>query len=113
MSRRTKAEQRAADRERTRIEDVKQIMALPCGRRFVFDLIDRRCKLFSGSFSGDPHLTSYREGGRAIGIELASELQRLCSGQYVQMIEDQFNEQHKDRLIEEISATEAKQGEDA
>jgi hypothetical protein len=106
MSRRNKSEQRAVERERQRIADIKQLMQLPMFRRFMFDLLDRRCRLFSGSFSGDPYLTAHREGGRGVGIDVASELQRLCSGNYVEMIEEQFKEQHTDRLIEELDQTE-------
>jgi hypothetical protein len=74
-----------------RREDLKAVMDLPAGRRFVYDLIFGKCgvmAVYPGQDSG-----IYRhEGRRSLGIEVAAELQQDMPERYVQMINERLIE---------------------
>lgn len=91
---------RKDDLETIRIGDLKFILSEAAGRRFVFDLIDRRCLVFSPSYTGNSE-TYLREGMRKVGIEMMQEVQKLFPEQYVKMINEQFNLQRQNALVEE------------
>lgn len=97
------------EKEEQRLRDFGCIMDTPEGRRFVFDLIDRRCGVFSPSYTGNSE-TYLREGKRAVGIELMQESQEKFSNQYVLMISEAFSLKRRDDLIEE-AAKDAAEGE--
>lgn len=88
--------------ETIRIRDLGTIMGTVEGRRFVFDLIDRRCLVFSQSYTGNSE-TYLREGQRKVGIDLMVEIQREYPSQYVMMLQEQFTLQKQDRLTEEAA----------
>lgn len=91
---------RKDDLEKIRVADLGEVLRLPAGRRFVFDLIDRRCLVFSPSYTGNSE-TYLREGQRKVGIDLMQEVQKLYPEQYVAMINEQFNLQRQNAMIEE------------
>ena len=87
------------DKEEQRIRDLRWVMSTPQGRRFVFDMIDKRCLLFSPSYTGTSE-TYLREGQRKIGIWLFTETQQHAVNEYVQMISEAFHLKKVDEVIE-------------
>lgn len=65
----------------------KTVMSTVAGQRFVWDLLDRVCGTFGGSFvQGEEHSTSFNEGMRAVGIQVMRELQAVAPQAYVAML---------------------------
>jgi hypothetical protein len=95
------------EKEEQRVRDFGRIMGTPEGRRFIFDLIDRRCGVFSASFTGNSE-TYLREGKRAVGIEIMTDAQAKFSDDYVLMISEAFSFKKRDDLIEEAAKDAAK-----
>lgn len=85
-----------------RTRDLGAVLSTVEGRRFLFDMIDRRCMVFSQSYTGNSE-TYLREGQRKVGIDLMVEIQKLYPNQYVMMLQEQFNLQKQDRLTEEAA----------
>lgn len=70
--------------------DVRAIMALPAGRRFVFGLLERN-GLWDSSFSNDAPSMAYAEGRRSSAINLMLELQHVDKAGYVLMMHEAFD----------------------
>lgn len=98
------------DKEEQRTRDLGRILDTPEGRRFVFDLIDRRCGVFSPSFTGNSE-TFLREGMRKVGIQVMQEAQEKFKDQYVLMISEAFSLQKRDEIVDE-AARSAAQGDE-
>lgn len=97
-------------KEDQRARDLGWIMQHPEGRRFIFDLLDRRCLLFSASYTGNSE-TYLREGRRAVAIDITREVQKQYPNEYVLMITEAFSTMKRDALVEEGAARVA-QGDD-
>jgi len=51
-------------------EDLNKILTLPEGRRFIWDLISKRCQIHETVFNKDEHTMYFCEGQRSIGLNL-------------------------------------------
>lgn len=95
--------------DKIRARDLASVMSTVEGRRFIFDLLDRRCLVFSQSYTGNSE-TFLREGMRKVGIELMKEVQDTLTDLYVRMLNEQLTMQQQNRLAEEaaksVAATE-------
>lgn len=78
-------------REREQVEaeasDVIALMLERQGRRIMFGLLSR-CGVYTGSYAVDPHLTSYNEGKRAVGLAYLDILNTHCADEYVLMLKE-------------------------
>lgn len=88
--------------ERQRKSDLGWVMSTPQGRRFIFDLIERRCGVFSASYTGNSE-TYLKEGKRLVGIDLMEEVQQEFSNEYVQMTSEAFHGKRRDALAEAVA----------
>lgn len=70
-------------------EDVRAIMALPAGRRFIYRLIYDICGVENGIWvpSAEIH---YLEGRRSVGIAVKNEAQQIASRDYILMIQERI-----------------------
>lgn len=91
---------RKDDLETIRINDLRSVLSTPAGRRFIFDLIDRRCLVFSPSYTGNSE-TYLREGMRKVGIDLMREIQERFLDQYTTMLSEQFTLVRQNQRIED------------
>jgi hypothetical protein len=92
------------DKEAQTLRDLRWVMSTAQGRRFMFDLIDQRCLVFSPSYTGNSE-TYLREGRRIVGIEVMREVQKECAAEYVQMMSEAFNLKKRDDLVEAAAQT--------
>lgn len=70
--------------------DLIALMKRPDGRRFVWSMLER-CGIFRTSFrpsQPDPYLTAFHEGERNVGLQLMSDIHRLCMADYVLMLKE-------------------------
>lgn len=88
---------REKDRLRQQRADLRAVMSTPAGRRFIWRLIDEVAGVFGPSWTGSSE-TFYREGRRAVGIDLMREVQRTCPAEYVHAL----NEELAARASEEV-----------
>lgn len=71
--------------------DLQQVLSTEHGRRFYYRLVMLEARLESPSFTrGDPHVTSYLEGTRAVGQRLLEEAQRVCPELWVRMLAERL-----------------------
>ena len=73
-------------RKSTVAADIEWVMNTVPGRRFAYWLLDGVCKLHAASYAGGREDTFYREGRRAVGIELMLAAQDACPALYRQML---------------------------
>lgn len=82
-------ERRRAREDQQRLEgDLRAVMSMPQGRRFVWWLIDAVGGTFSPSYAEDGLNTAYNEGRRAVGIGLMTEVQRVVPESYLTMLRE-------------------------
>lgn len=88
-TRRVNAAQRQADR------DLEAMLDLPAGRRVLMRLIDS-AGVFTRSFTGNSE-TFYREGRRAIGLDLVEHIEMVKPGSFAALQTEALalREQHK------------------
>ena len=99
------AEKRAvAQRE----ADVKEILSLPAGRRFLWDVIDRRCNVHGTGYSNSGSETYFLVGQRDVGVSLRSDIQRLDHAQYARMLIESVKAAEDQRLQHESAESKAK-----
>jgi len=81
--------QRATDLDKDRDRDLTEIMKLPRGRRWMYDLIYRDCHVSSIShYPNDTHTTAYNEGARAVGNKVLEELRTNHFSAFLTMLEE-------------------------
>lgn len=80
---------KAANAERTAIEDIKWLMSSPRGRRIFWWLLDI-AGVFRTSFPCDANM-AFREGGRNIGLQLQAKVVDHCPDEYIATLTE-----HKD-----------------
>lgn len=80
-----KREQKRFEREQ---DDLRALLAIPNGRRFLWKTLSR-CGVFRTSFCpGDPHVTSFNEGRREFGCALLSEVTEADPSGYLKMMHE-------------------------
>ena len=62
------------------LEDVRCVLAVPEGKRFIARLIDHTMLLGQSYAPGDPYATAYNEGLRRVGLFVAGECQAAQPG---------------------------------
>jgi hypothetical protein len=72
--------------------DLLVVMSTLAGRRFLWHLLDDRCQLHGGSFTGNSQ-TFFNEGRRSVAIELMQDIQRSVPEKYLDMVKEQLSEQ--------------------
>lgn len=99
-------------KERTRVRDLATIFGLPEGRRFVYDLVFNKAGImdvYPGQDSG-----IYRhEGRRALGQQIAAELQEKFPDLWTQMIQEQLAEKANDAVIRDAAEAATKEDDNA
>ncbi len=93
--------------EKERISDLGQQMSAEWGRRVVYDLIFNRCGLMDLYPAQDSGIYRH-EGKRAVGHELAKELQERYPDHYIQMIAERQQANARRAVV----ATENQSGDD-
>jgi len=81
------------------IKDLRDICGLPAGRRFLMRILEH-CHIYSTSMSDDPHLTSFREGERNVGLWMAAEIGDAAPQEWLMMQQERLNEIEKERRKE-------------
>jgi hypothetical protein len=92
--------QKLAERDRQNRDDLRAVLATPAGRRFVFRLLDDRCKVSSVSFTGNSE-TFYREGRRSVGVELMQIIQEIAPDAWLQALNEEMTVRVKDHMFKE------------
>lgn len=86
-------------------EDLKQVLASPVGRRFVWWLIDRAAGAFNRSFAATEAHTNFNEGRRHVGLLVMTEAQRVSRADYVHMLDESLaSQQEADRFRKHADA---------
>ncbi len=85
-----------AQRERQLEEDLDAVLSTDAGRRFAWDVLDRLCNVFGGSFTDETHRTAFNEGRRSIGLDLIEGAKRVSPQLYARMVQDAFAAQAED-----------------
>lgn len=102
--------QNAADRRRQAFEqqqatdDLLALLALPLGRRVLWRILDGRCGLHAASWTGN-RATDYREGRRAVGIELMLECQDVAPQLFALMVAEAFTSRADQAVERKAAAT--------
>ena len=81
-----KADVKKKDEERQELDDVKQLLNSPHGRRFVWRYLGI-CGVFRSSFTGNSE-TFFNEGQRNIGLQLLGDVNRANPEAYVTMLRE-------------------------
>lgn len=83
------AEKDEADRKL----DLTYILKEPRGRRWLYDMIYKKCHVDRLSMvPGDTHTTAFHEGGRAVGLALLEELRADQPTQFLLMLKENADE---------------------
>jgi hypothetical protein len=92
------ARKREKLKERMRNDDLTFVLGSPQGRRFFWDVLDRRAGTFSGSFTGNSQ-TFFNEGRRSVGIELMADAQQLAPELYGLALQEQLKATAEESLL--------------
>jgi hypothetical protein len=88
-ARKKRGKQRAKQDE----DDMKWLMNDARGRRIAFRFLSRS-GVFRISFTaGDPHSTSFNEGGRNLGLQMMNDINNVVPEQYALMLREAQDEQ--------------------
>lgn len=78
--------------------DLKELLSVPAGRRFIWALATDICKVNKQSFTGELATTSYQEGMRSVGIHLLAAAEQVAPEQHTKMILEAFTKRADDEL---------------
>lgn len=70
------------------VDDLKFVMGHKQGRRFVWRQL-HSYGVFRSSFSTDPVVMAFNEGGRNHGLKLIAEIHQHCPERYAEMMKEQ------------------------
>ncbi len=69
-------------------DDLRGVMALPGGRRFVREMLNR-CGVWRLSYAGEQtHATAFNEGKRAVGNQLLLDLESAAPVAFIDMLRE-------------------------
>lgn len=97
-----KLRNREKNAERQRKRDLAEIMSLPAGRRFMYDLLFSRCNIMA-VYPGQDSGIYRHEGRRSLAVELGAELQADLAEAWVLMVEEHLKEQANDAVIRDAA----------
>lgn len=86
------AGERDAKREKQRDQDLRAVLRMPEGRRFLFDLIGM-CGVYENSFSAVPGETFHKEGKRLIGTTLLKKINDADPKAWIDMQVEKLKEE--------------------
>lgn len=78
---------KAANLDRTEIEDIKWLMSSPRGRRLVWWILEIT-GIYRTSFSSTRNVTDFNEGGRNVGLKVLARVNDHCLDQYEVMFQE-------------------------
>lgn len=91
-----------------RVADLKELIELPAGKRFFFDLIDRRCAVAGSSFTAQgrnaPLKIAFQEGMREVGIAVMRELQEVAPESFVAMLKERYQDANAEAALRKREA---------
>lgn len=70
------------------------LMTNPAGRSWMWRFLGR-CHSFSTPFTGDNNATNFQCGEQNIGLELISDLTRACPDQFIFMMREAHDVEHR------------------
>jgi hypothetical protein len=82
VKRAEKKEAFSRDRE---LEDIKQVLSTPAGRRFAYRYLEKS-GVFRTSFSENTNVMLFREGERNFGLQLLAEINEADPQLYFKMV---------------------------
>lgn len=101
-------DRRAQRRYRRHLDDIREIVSSPKGRRVLYRLLDES-RITAASFvAGQPDVTNFNEGKRDIGIWLLTDLMKASPDAYAQMVREKSSEEKEDAAEEKRINEEAK-----
>lgn len=96
-----KAQERLKHRERSverqRAEDIRAVMSIPEGRRFVWYVTQGLCGVLTHSSAGDAR-TFLAEGRRSVACELLAEIEEICPPLHSTMFHEAFAARQEDAV---------------
>lgn len=90
-----KAGERDAKVEKRQQQDLRAILRLPEGRRFLFDIIGV-CGVYENSFSAVPGETFFKEGKRLIGTTLLKKINEADPSAWIDMQVEKLREEKEE-----------------
>lgn len=87
-----KAGERDAKAEKRQQQDLRAILRMPEGRRFLFDLLGV-CGVFENSFSAVPGETFFKEGKRLIGTTVLKKINEADPTAWIDMQVEKLKEE--------------------
>lgn len=69
---------------RKEIDDIRQILKLPAGRRYLWRMLSE-CGVFRSSFTQNSNQTAFNEGIRNIGLKVLEDINEAESTAFAQM----------------------------
>lgn len=96
------AEKLAVDRRERALSDVREILALPSGRRLFWKYLTE-CGIFKSSFTGN-NTTFFNEGKREVGLRLLNDMTEAVPEAFLLMQQEEAKRDanEKNKLIKEI-----------
>ena len=78
-------------------QDFTDLMRHPRFRRWLWDLIERRCATFSDPFTLDARVTDRNLGMQTIGRGLLADVHRICPDLYVKALAEALSERETEQ----------------
>lgn len=92
-------EQFARDKK-LRINDIKKVLSIPEGRRFIWEEL-KRTKVFAPSYSNNSNQTAFNEGERSIGIAILADVMEARPDAFYQMFTEARSKEQAAKKQEE------------
>jgi hypothetical protein len=73
---------------RQRVADLKELLSMPLGRRFLWDLVDYRCNAHGTGYSSSGSELYFNTGQRSVGVALLKDIRDLDPKSYVTMLQE-------------------------
>lgn len=93
------------------LKDLSDVIGTPAGRRFLYDLIFRRCGVMAIYAMQDSGIYRH-EGRRGLGIELAQDVQEIFPELYIKMITERLQDQENEQRLRSAAVHEDTRSED-
>jgi hypothetical protein len=80
--------------------DLREVLALPAGRRVLWYVLEGICGVFASTERGSDRATALRNGARAAGLLLQRQLQDWAPAEFVLLLTENFT-----RTLEQLQAS--------
>ena len=91
--------------EDQRKEDLKAVMGIQAGRRFIYDLLFEKCGLMNVYNAQDSGIYRH-EGKREVGQKLAGELQTELPELYLSMVDEHLRDAANEKKLRDAALLE-------